>query len=88
VRIVFDDGHDTGLDSWDLICDLGASEEEAEVYRETPAQRALRMGPRLSYSKSIVEQIGGSPLTQIQPSPSRRRVAVFVDNRCVRDHSR
>jgi DUF971 family protein len=28
VRLVFDDGHDTGLYSWDLLHDLGAREAE------------------------------------------------------------
>lgn len=43
VRIVFDDGHDTGLYSWDLIYDLGAhKDEKLRVYRETLAQRGLR----------------------------------------------
>jgi DUF971 family protein len=43
VRIVFDDGHDTGLYSWDLLHDLGARKDELlRVYRETLAQRMLR----------------------------------------------
>jgi len=43
VRIVFDDGHDTGLYSWDLLYDLGAhGEEKLRIYRETLAQRTLR----------------------------------------------
>lgn len=43
VRISFDDGHDTGLFSWDLLYDLGAHKDERlRVYRETLAQRALR----------------------------------------------
>ena len=43
VRIVFDDGHDTGLYSWDLIYDLGAhKEEKLRVYRETLRLRGLR----------------------------------------------
>ena len=43
VRIVFDDGHDTGLFSWDLLYDLGRDKEEKlRVYRDTLAQRALR----------------------------------------------
>lgn len=43
VRIVFDDGHDTGLYSWDLLYDLGANKDKhLRVYRETLAQRALR----------------------------------------------
>ena len=43
VRISFDDGHDTGLYSWDLLYDLGAHKEERlRVYRETLAQRMLR----------------------------------------------
>ncbi len=43
VRISFDDGHDTGLYSWDLLYDLGAhKDEKLRVYRETLAQRALR----------------------------------------------
>jgi len=43
VRISFDDGHDTGLYSWDLLYDLGRDKEKLlRVYRETLAQRALR----------------------------------------------
>ena len=43
VRIVFDDGHDTGLYSWDLIYDLGAHKDERmRVYRDTLRLRALR----------------------------------------------
>jgi DUF971 family protein len=43
VRIIFDDGHDTGLYSWDLLYDLGAhKDEKLRVYRETLQQRALR----------------------------------------------
>ena len=28
VRLVFDDGHDTGLYSWDILYELGANQEE------------------------------------------------------------
>jgi DUF971 family protein len=43
VRIVFDDGHDTGLYSWDLLYDLGAyKDEKLRVYRETLKERLLR----------------------------------------------
>lgn len=43
VRISFDDGHDTGLYSWDLLYDLGRDKDERlRVYRETLAQRGLR----------------------------------------------
>ena len=43
VRIVFDDGHDTGLYSWDLLYELGRDKDEKlRVYRETLAERALR----------------------------------------------
>jgi DUF971 family protein len=43
VRIVFDDGHDSGLYSWDLLYDLGAhADERLRIYRETLAQRTLR----------------------------------------------
>jgi DUF971 family protein len=43
VRIVFDDGHDTGLYSWDLIHQLGAEKDaRMQTYRETLAGRALR----------------------------------------------
>ncbi|HRE44720.1 MAG TPA: gamma-butyrobetaine hydroxylase-like domain-containing protein [Terricaulis sp.] len=43
VRISFDDGHNTGLYSWDLLYDLGREKDERlRVYRETLAQRALR----------------------------------------------
>jgi DUF971 family protein len=43
VRIGFDDGHDTGLYSWDLLYDLGRGKDGYLArYRETLAQRALR----------------------------------------------
>jgi DUF971 family protein len=43
VRIVFDDGHDTGLYSWDLLYDLGAhKDEKLRIYRETLQERTLR----------------------------------------------
>ncbi len=43
VRIVFDDGHDTGLYSWDLLYDLGANKDEKlRLYRQTLAKRMLR----------------------------------------------
>lgn len=43
VRITFDDGHDTGLFSWDLLHDLGREKDERlRVYRETLRLRALR----------------------------------------------
>lgn len=43
VRIVFDDGHDTGFYSWDLLYELGGSKDERlRVYRETLQQRGLR----------------------------------------------
>ena len=43
VRIVFDDGHDSGLYSWDLLYDLGRDNEaKLRVYRDTLAQRGLR----------------------------------------------
>jgi DUF971 family protein len=43
VRIVFDDGHDTGLYSWDLLHDLGRDKDDKlRVYRDTLRLRALR----------------------------------------------
>lgn len=43
VRIKFDDGHDTGLYSWDLLHDLGAHREERmRVYRESLQLSVLR----------------------------------------------
>ena len=43
MRITFDDGHDTGLYSWDLLHDLGRDKDERlKVYRETLRLRALR----------------------------------------------
>jgi DUF971 family protein len=43
VRIVFDDGHDTGLYSWDLLYELGRDKDERlRVYRDTLRLRALR----------------------------------------------
>jgi DUF971 family protein len=43
VRIVFDDGHDTGLYSWDLLYDLGRDKDERlRIYRDTLRLRSLR----------------------------------------------
>ena len=43
VRIVFDDGHDSGLYSWELLRKLGAEKEQLmRAYRETVMQRTLR----------------------------------------------
>ncbi|WP_395648369.1 gamma-butyrobetaine hydroxylase-like domain-containing protein [Terricaulis sp.] len=43
VRITFDDGHDTGLYSWDLLYELGRDKDEKlRVYRETLRLRTLR----------------------------------------------
>lgn len=43
VRISFDDGHDTGLYSWDLLYELGRDKDIFLArYRETLAQRGLR----------------------------------------------
>ena len=42
VRLVFDDGHDTGLYSWDLLHDLGQREEvHWRAYLETLAAAGL-----------------------------------------------
>jgi DUF971 family protein len=43
VRISFDDGHDTGLYSWDLLYELGRNrDDKLRVYRETLQERELR----------------------------------------------
>lgn len=43
VRIVFDDGHDTGLYSWDLLYELGRDQQELmSRYRQSLADRSLR----------------------------------------------
>lgn len=43
VRIVFDDGHDSGLYSWDLLYKFGAEKDALmAAYRETLIQRTLR----------------------------------------------
>ena len=43
VRIVFDDGHDTGLYSWELLHKLGAEKEALmRAYRDTLIGRTLR----------------------------------------------
>jgi DUF971 family protein len=41
VRIVFDDGHDTGLDSWDLICTSAPPRRKLRVImKHWPARAA------------------------------------------------
>lgn len=43
VRIVFDDGHDTGLYTWDLLYELGRDKDAfMRTYRNALAQRTLR----------------------------------------------
>lgn len=43
VRIRFDDGHDTGLYSWDLLYELGRDKEaKMSAYRETLRLRSMR----------------------------------------------
>ena len=43
VRISFDDGHNTGLYSWDLLHELGRNKDEKlRIYRDTLRLRALR----------------------------------------------
>lgn len=43
VRIVFDDGHDTGLYSWDLLYQLGAEKDALmRRYRESLLETKLR----------------------------------------------
>ena len=43
VRIVFDDGHDSGLYSWELLRKLGAEKDHLmRAYRETLMRRTLR----------------------------------------------
>lgn len=43
VRIVFDDGHDSGLYSWELLRKLGQEKNALmQAYRETLIQRTLR----------------------------------------------
>lgn len=43
VRIVFDDGHDTGLYAWDLLYKLGAEKDALmAAYRQTLIERTLR----------------------------------------------
>jgi DUF971 family protein len=42
VRLVFDDGHDTGLYSWDVLQDLGANQERYwQRYLERLAEHGL-----------------------------------------------
>lgn len=43
VRVSFDDGHNTGLYSWDLLHELGREKDEKlRIYRDTLRLRALR----------------------------------------------
>ncbi|MAZ45805.1 MAG: 1-(5-phosphoribosyl)-5-((5-phosphoribosylamino)methylideneamino)imidazole-4-carboxamide isomerase [Gammaproteobacteria bacterium] len=45
IRITFDDGHDTGLYSWDFLYDLGENEEEYwdRYYSELEQNNASRL---------------------------------------------
>ena len=47
VRIVFDDGHDTGLFSWTYLRDLGRRQEQIwQAYLDALAERGLSREPR------------------------------------------
>ena len=65
VKLVFDDGHDTGLFSWDVLADLG---ENQAAYWATYEQRLADMG--MSRDSDVVKLAALQPKKYIPKPPS------------------
>lgn len=63
VKLVFDDGHDTGLYSWDVLADLGAHFAE---YWATYEQRLAEMG--MSRDSEVVKLAALQPRRYTPPT--------------------
>lgn len=66
VRLVFDDGHDTGLFSWDVLADLG---EHQENYWATYEARLGEM--RMSRDSEVVKLAALQPKKYTPPSANK-----------------
>lgn len=64
VKLVFDDGHDTGLFSWDVLADLGANQEKYWASYET---RLAGMG--MSRDSEVVKLAALQPKKYTPPKP-------------------
>jgi DUF971 family protein len=64
VRLVFDDGHDTGLYSWDVLWDLGTNHER---YWATYQQRLAEM--KMSRDSDVVKLAALQPRKYTPKSP-------------------
>ena len=64
VRLVFDDGHDTGLYSWDVLCDLGTNHER---YWATYQQRLAEV--KMSRDSDVVKLGALQPKKYTPKSP-------------------
>lgn len=65
VKLVFDDGHDTGLYSWDVLADLG---ENQARYWQTYEQRLADIG--MSRDSEVVKLAALAPKKYTPPEPS------------------
>ncbi len=64
VKLVFDDGHDTGLFSWDVLADLGQNHLQ---YWATYEQRLAEMG--MSRDSEVVKLAALQPKKYTPPKP-------------------
>lgn len=64
VRLVFDDGHDTGLFSWDVLRDLGQNQDR---YWATYEQRLAEM--KMSRDSEVVKLAALQPKKYVPPKP-------------------
>ena len=65
VKLVFDDGHDTGLYSWDVLDDLGRNQAR---YWASYEQRLAEM--RMSRDSEVVKLAALQPRKYTPPKPS------------------
>lgn len=65
VKLVFDDGHDTGLYSWDVLADLGANHAR---YWATYEQRLAEMN--MSRDSEVVKLAALPPKKYTPPKPT------------------
>ncbi|MCC2656257.1 MAG: hypothetical protein K0Q76_1365 [Panacagrimonas sp.] len=65
VKLVFDDGHDTGLYSWDVLDDLGRNQAQ---YWASYEQRLAEM--RMSRDSEVVKLAALQPRKYTPPKPS------------------
>ena len=65
VRLVFDDGHDTGLYSWDVLTDLGQNQER---YWTRYLERLAEIG--MSRDSDVVKLAALQPKKYTPPKPS------------------